>query len=456
MKKIEKLKQESKDFSIKEGFFTTISTSLSHAYIIPFAIAINSTNSLIAMLSSIPGLLGPLSQMFHSRLIEKYKRKQIVSTFKLFEIISFIPLIVIAIFYFLNIIPNTLPFFLLFFFSLSLFIAQAGHPAWFSWVGDLVDKKERGKWFAKRTFIFGSTTLIFSIIGALFLDFIQKRTELMIGFIILFILALIARIIALMFLRKQYEPKIKLKKEYYFSFSKFTKKSYKNNFGRFTIYRALTALAVNIASPFFAIYMLKELDFSYTLFMIVTLSQTLFSLLVIKYWGKFSDKFGNYEVLRINMILISIIPFLWIFSKSPIYLIFVPQLISGIAWAGFELATGNYIYDAVTPQKRALAVSYFNLFRGIGVFVGAGIGALLIEYIAIDFMNIIFFIFIISGITRIIAGLIMLPYIKEVRDVNKVQSSKVLKNLSFRFLRIPSFQGISEYRFKNNTITSKK
>ena len=70
-------------------------------------------------------------------------------------------------------------------------------------------------------------------------------------------------------------------------------------------------------------------------------------------------------------IIVPITPILWVLSPSPIYLILVPSLIGGIAWAGFDLATVNFIYDNVSKEKRGLASSYFNLMTGIGIALAA-------------------------------------------------------------------------------------
>ena len=78
---IKKLKHKSRRLSIKEGMFAAASGSVGNTYISPFAIAINASNSLVALLSSISGLLGPLTQMFSSKLIEKYSRKKIILKF---------------------------------------------------------------------------------------------------------------------------------------------------------------------------------------------------------------------------------------------------------------------------------------------------------------------------------------------------------------------------------------
>ena len=169
------LKEKSRDYSIKDGIFSTIKDSIAGNFISPFAIALNSSNSMIAMLSSIPGLLGPISQWQSADLIEKYPRKKIVLTAVLFEILSWIPIIAIALLYYFQILTGILPLMTLIFFSLYVICANASAPAWFSWIGDLVDEEHRGRWFAKRTFILGTVSLISAILCAVLLDFLKKN-----------------------------------------------------------------------------------------------------------------------------------------------------------------------------------------------------------------------------------------------------------------------------------------
>ena len=438
------LRHHARRMSIREGSFSTIRQSLGDSYITPFAIAINSSNFIIAMLSSISGLVGPMGQWFSSRLMEKYSRKKIVLTAIFYECLMWIPLILTAFLFYKGILTSFLPMFVLILFSLYVIIANLAGPAWFSWVGDLVDPEYRGKWFSKRNLIHGTVLVIFTLLASFFLDYLKKKNLTIFGFMILFFLAMIARFIAREYFKKSYEPKLKLEKNYYFSFWQFIKKAPSNNFGRFTIFRAIMDFSVSIAGPFFAIYMLRNLGFSYTTFMIVTLSQTLFGLLVMKQWGRFADKYGNYTVMKLTIIIVGIFPFLWLISPNPIFLIFVPSLIGGIGWAGFNLAASNFIFDSVTPQRRGICVSYYNVLNGIGIFLGAGLGAILIKTWTIPFMETILFIFVISGIARLASGLILLPSFREVRETEKFKSGKALIGLVPKIIKIPMVEGTYE------------
>jgi len=446
--RITELRHKARRLSIKEGCFASIKTSLGDSYITPFAIAINTNNFIIALFTSLTGILGPISQWFSSRLIEKYPRKKIFLTATLYEALTWIPLILITFLFYKGILTSLLPILLLLFFSIYIIIVNITSPAWFSWIGDLVDEDYRGKWFSKRNFILGFISLFFTIFAAFFLDFFKKQGWVMFGFMTLFFLAMFARLISRECFKKAYEPKLKLKKDYYFSFWQFIKKAPSNNFGRFTIFRAALNFSAVLASPFFAVYMLKTLGFSYALFMIVTLSQIFFGLLSLKRWGKLADKYGNYQVLKLTILFIGLYPIFWMLSVSPIFLILVPALIGGICWAGFDLATSNFIYDSVTPQKRGICLSYYNLLNGIGIFLGAGIGGILITFVSLKFMSTILFIFLISGIARLASGFILLPYIKEIRKTEKFNSKRAIENLIPKGIRLPVFEGTYELMIK--------
>jgi len=427
-KKEEKQKKRTMKLSIKEGGAWAVMNGIGDSYISPFALSLGANNFQIGLLSSFPGLISPISQIFGSKLIEKYPRKKIITTAVIFHALMWLSMLVLSLLFWKNIFKDYLPIILIIFYSIYAIFGAVGGPAWFSMMGDIVPEKIRGKYFSRRSRIINLVILLSTLTGAFILDFYKTRGFVLIGFSIIFLIACIARLTSSYLLSKHYEPKLKLERGYYFSFLQFIKKAPHNNFGRFAIYIGLMYFATFIAVPFFAVYMLKDLGFSYTMYMLVTISATVFSLVFMPFLGKLSDKYGNRELLKIGGILIPILPLMWVFSSSPIYLILVPQLTSGLAWASFNLATSNFIYDSVTPQRRPICLTYYNILIGIGTFLGAIVGGLLAQHLTITFMNTLLFIFVISFAARAIVSLIMLPKIKEVRQTEKFDS-KDLFNL---------------------------
>ncbi|MCK5615916.1 MFS transporter [Candidatus Pacearchaeota archaeon] len=433
------LKKSSRKYSIKEGIYASAKGAFGDSFISPFAIAINTSSSMVAMLSSVAGLLGPLAQISGSKLMENYSRKKIVSKAVFVESLMWLPLIAIALLFYFNIMLGGLPFFLLLTYAIYVIIGNLAAPAWFSWVGDIVDKKHRGRWFSKRTLLTGSVAAVLALASSFLLDHTKRQNTIIIGFIILFSLAFLARFASWRIFKKQYEPKMKMKKGNDFSFTQFILNARNNNFGRFAIFRAFLSFSMGISTPLIAVYLLRTLEFNYTTYMIITISGTFFSLAVMGLWGKFADKFGNYTTMQICCIFIPMYPILWIVSTSPVYLILVPSLIGGVAWAGFLLASGNFIYDNVEKEKRGAAVSYHNMLIGIGTFFGAGLGAFLIKFIKTDMVEPIIIIFIIGGIARMTAVFFFMPTIKEVRKTKKLNGNTGLKEF-VRQETIPTLQ----------------
>lgn len=423
----EKLEKErTMKLSIKEGASASVTAGFGSSYITPYALALNANNAQIGFLSSFTGLISPLSQLLGSKLMEKFSRKKIIATAVTIHALMWLPILLLSLLFWKNLFTSYLPIILIVFYSILAIFGSIAGPSWFSLMGDIVPEKIRGRYFGKRNRIGETVVLVSTIIAAFLLDFFKTKGLVLIGFSILFLLACIFRLISAFFFKKHYDPKFKLEKGYYFSFLQFIKKAPTNNFGKFVIFVSLMQFATAIAGPFFAVYMLKDLQFSYTTFMLINISASLSSLVFMPIWGKFSDKYGNRELLKLGSILIPFLPLLWIFSTSPYYLALVPQLAGGIGWGAFNLGASNFIYDSVSIQRRGLCVAYYNMFIGMGVFLGAGLGGLLAYYLTIAFMNKLLFIFLISSVTRLAVTLIILPLIKEVRKLKKPKANPLL------------------------------
>ena len=411
--------------SIKEGSAASVMAGAGDAYVAPFALSLGANNFQIGLLSSLPALFSPIAQIIGSRLMETYSRKRIMSIGAFMQALMWLPVLVLGLIYWhgaSSYIPTTL----IIVYSIYAIFGATGGPAWFSLLGDIVPAKIRGKYFGKRNKICTAVALVATLLAAFVLDYFKTKGMVLLGFTAIFLTANISRMISAYLLSRHYDPAFKLEEGYYFSFWQFIKKAPSNNFGRFVIYVGMTYFAVLIAAPFFTVYMLKNLSFSYTTLMLVNISATVFTLIFSPVLGKFADKYGNRELLKFGGILIPLAPAFWLFSGNPWYLAFVPQLAAGLGWASFNLAASNFIYDIVTPQRRGICVTYFNTFVYAGTFLGASVGGILATYIPITFMNNLLFLFVISGVLRGLASLIMLPKIKEVRDVSTASSNPLV------------------------------
>jgi MFS family permease len=265
-------------------------------------------------------------------------------------------------------------------------------------------------------------------IGGMLLDYFKGISLLFAGFAVLFLVSMLARMVSTRLLTKHYEPHLAHKQGYYFGFVEFVKKMPQNNFGRFALFVALMSFATGISSPFFAVYMLNELKFSYFEYTLILMAPLFMNLLFVAWWGKFADKYGNLLVMKICGLVICFGSLLWIVSPFLFavnawllvaYLMII-EGISGFAWVGFNLSSGNFVYDAVSRERMALCVAYSSILSSIGFLVGVTIGGIIISLnLSVIWLGPILLVFLLSFVMRIIVYLLLAPKIKEVREVRK-------------------------------------
>ena len=369
---------------MKEAGIYSVSDGFGFRNVSPYALALGAGNTAIGLLSSLPSLIGNFSQLFTARLMRKYSRKQIVVVSVFLQAFMWLALLVPGLFYFIfhfssGVSSSSL---VVIYTLLVLFGAIAG-PAWQSWMKDITPKKS-GHFFGVRNKVAGTVSLISMILAGFILDYF-KQTKIFIAFVILFSFSFVARSISGYFFSIEYDPSFKYQPESHFSFFQFLKKMAGNNFGKFTIFLSLISFGTAIASPFFVVYMIKERGMSYSAYFAVTVGNALVTLLVMPLWGKFTDRYGNVKTMKIMGFFICFTPITWVFSvffsgwHLLVYLIFI-ECIAGFVWAGFNLASGNFIYDAVTRQRMAICSSYLNILAGIGVFLGATLGGIIASF----------------------------------------------------------------------------
>jgi MFS family permease len=434
-------KKKALKYSIIEGSASSASASVGDSIITPFALKIvpeQFSNIYIGVLSSLSLLLSQIVQSTGSKLIKKHPRKSIVVFMVLMQAIMWLAIGSLAIMRLYNILTGVLPIILIILYSIISLMAGLYYPAWFSWMGDLIPDNQRGAYFSKRNIIVGIIGLSIALLTGIILDRFEKQGILLIGFAVLFSIAFIFRVTSYVYLKKQYAVPGGYKKEKIIDYTLF-KNKYKN-FYKFSIYLAWFNFAIMFASPFFAVYMLKEIGFDYKTYMLVSVSSTAFYLLFLRPIGKFSDKYGNLKLLYLANIAFVFSPIAWTFTRNPMILIIIPQIISGLANAALTISVVNFSYASISKHHRAAGISYSNILVGLGTFSGALLGGLTLNFIPINFMNKFIFIFFIAATLRFLVAFIFLPQIKEARLQKHIHPWHINLSAPFKFISYEAHQ----------------
>lgn len=299
-------------------------------------------------------------------------------------------------------------------------------PPWNSVMGDLVPADQRGRFFGLRNRVNTAMNLAGLTAAGVALHELAARGHEAWAFAGLFGAAFLARAASTMFLARMDEPPYAVAPEETFSFVDFVRRLRVSSFAKFTFCVAALTFSTNIAAPFFAKYMLQNLDFTYNEFMIGQNVILLTQILAFPYWGRLADRYGNRVVMTVSSFGVAAVPALWLFVGSP-GSVYAVQGAAGLFWAGFNLAAGNFILDAESPPKRARCTAYYNLVNGVATFAGGLAGGLLVYHLPttvgpLHFTTALQTIMLLSFALRFVVAIVSIPLIHEVREVPKVSA----------------------------------
>jgi MFS family permease len=419
--------EKSLHHATRDGIAWAVMAGSGESFFSAFALFLKATTEQIALLASLPSLLGSVAQflstwlLFHSQL-----RKRLILIGVLVQAGIWFAILCLPV------LPSS-QMVTIFILGVMIYYA-AGHfasPVWNSLMGDLVPERRRGRFFAKRTALINIAMLIAVTVAGFLLHWFEAQAQVYWGFMVIFGIAGIARFYSAYQISCMYEPEV----AEWLPLHGQLQGLWHSEFLRFSVFFALLNFAVAIASPFFSVYMLQDLHFSYLEYSINNASFMLMQFFTLAAWGRLMDTFGSRLVLIVTAIIIATLPAWWAMYANYWYFVGL-QMLGGLCWAGFSLAASNFLYDTVTREKRAAYSAVHHTIAAIGVFLGASLGGYLTTHLpsnmaifGYDLANHspIAGVFIISTLMRLGIVLAFLPLLGKLRPLRPLS----LKSVTF-------------------------
>jgi MFS family permease len=425
-----KKRKHSKSMSILEGSMNSASVGFTSNFITPFALALGSSNTIIAMLSTLPSVIGAVVQLLATKVSGLFKsRKQHIVFFAVLQAVVWLPMLFAPQLH----APGG---WLLLFVTLNAIFGMLIGPIWNSFMSDVVEEDERGRFFGLRNTFTGLTAFVSTFIAGWILNYYSPE-NVFIGFSILFVLSFVFRLLSAYFLAKMDDPPEGDLNKDFPDIPEFIMTAEKTPFGRFVIFLVLFNIAVAISSPFFGVYELSILKFDYLTFTLLECVAAICSFITMLFWGKYVDRIGSKNVLVTCGFLIPLVPFLWTLTTDPWRLVLV-EIFSGTVWAGFNLSVSTYLFDATDRKNRAREIAEYTLLVQVASFLGAMLGSGLLGFFDRTNPNAYITIFILSAVLRLAVVLIFFKTLQEMRLVEIPVKDRVFK----RFIAIKPHQGI--------------
>jgi MFS family permease len=369
--------------SVRDGMSYSVAAGGGETYFSAFALFLKATAPQVALLSTLPPLLGSLGQLLSAWAGQKLARRSLILGGAGLQALSW--LLILSV-------PLLLPEFAVVALLLLLIVYHgAGNlaaPQWTSLMRDLVPDRRRGRYFGYRT----RWTTIMSFSGLLvcgsILHGFDSMDRTMIGFVVIFVIAFFARATSVYHLSYLVEPELPQDKATgatvphapQIGVSQWVESLHVSGAVRFSIFFMLMNLSVAIASPFFSVYVLRDLGFNYLQFMLYAGTSVLVQVLTLHQWGRIADIFGNRKILMITSASIPLVPALWLLSNEFWYLLLI-QCLAGLSWGGFSLSAGNILFELLPRTQRAAYIALHNIAAAAAVFAGAMLGAALALYL---------------------------------------------------------------------------
>ncbi len=428
--------------SLKDAAAYATMMGAGESYLSAFAIFLKATTPQVGMLAALPGLLASYMQLVSAWFGKRSgKRQAIILAGASLQAVMWLPV---------ALLPLMFPQFAVPLLIVAVVVYQCGAhlaaPQWASLMGDIVPERRRGRFFALRTRIVSLVTFLSLVTAGSLLHEFDVTGHTFTGFLVVFGIAASARWVSVYHLSKMHDPpghaaalEVPVGKAW-------LERLRQSNFVKFSMFFALMQLSVAISSPYFAVYMLRDLEFSYGQFMANSGASVLVQFLTLSQWGRISDIFGNRRVLSTTGVLLPLMPLLWMLSPNFWYLLLV-QALSGLSWAGFTLSASNFLYDLIAREKRATYLAVHNILASTGIFCGALIGGYLglvlparleVAGISWAWLSPLLGVFAVSAIARSIVLAVLLPKFREARKVRPISFSNVI----FRVTRVNALAGL--------------
>lgn len=396
---IKNMTQQSIEYHISEANYSNAAPTM--RFLTPFALAMNATAASLGILYTLPIFIGSTIQLGLINILQKIKdRKKTLTVLTILQHLSWIPIILLPFLAFGDLKL------LLIFATINAILYSLAMPIWNSLVGDLIPTYKRGNFFGSRNITTGVWAFIGTISAGVLLTIFKDKIFL--AFSIIFAVAILGRILSNRVTIKLDEPGYDPKGCEHFTLREFMEKAPKTNYGLFVKFVSLTELAINIARPFIAYYMIAILRMDYLTFAFIISVAILSSYVSTSFWGKRIDKYGSTKIMYLSALLLPITPIIWAFSTS-LTMFVIAEIIAGFATAGFKMSSSIFILDCVKRNNTIKSTSYYNFFVGLATFAGGLIG-----YFAVKFLEPFF------AIKTIIIALLLISAVAQLAITLKI------------------------------------
>lgn len=379
-----------------DGVFANASDAIIQTYLTLFVLALGANSVQIGLMNSLSNLGGAIFLLPGAWLVERWgHRRQIVVANGgglarlMLLLLALLPLVLMGP------VAVTVAIVLVVVRGVS---GSFSYPAWLSLSADIVPMEWRGRYFASRNIMMSVAGMVTVFLSGLIVTRFGELPGYQYVLGLTFVLGLVStysynRIADP--LGSAPPPEVPRPAR---SLSRHLRED--SDFWILCATAALWNFSLNIAGPFFRVYLVQDLSASATMVAVLSVAYTLSALPGQRLFGMLADKWGPRRVVLLTGLFIPGLPIGWALVTSAWQLIPL-ELISGFLWAGYNLAIFNYLLVLIPEGRRERYSAFYQIVVMVASAVGSALGGVMAAG-TLGFVGV----FIISGIGRLVAALV--------------------------------------------------
>jgi MFS family permease len=399
-----------------DGVLSAASDNILLTYLTLYVLALGATSIQIGWMSSLSSLSATILLIPGALLVEAVgRRKRIVLISG--GILSRIMILGLAIAPLIIVGPALIPVVI----GLAVLrdaLANLSLPAWVSLTADIVPVAWRGRYFGQRNIYMS----VAGMVMILFMGEVITRLGQPQGYQWALSLALgLGMFATYSFAHIHESPITQVTKTEVGSSQQFTPKGLvrsllaSRTFLAFSICAAIWNLSLNIAGPFFNVFMVQDLFATPTTVGILGIASSLSSLPAQRVFGPLADRWGPKRIMMLTGFIIPLVPLAWVFVNASWQIVPI-NLVSGFLWGGYSLASFNLLLELTPQELRARTTAIFQVIVYISLAIGAALGGVLVMQFGIRSV------FLVSSIGRWIAAILFARLIFFPRNKSDAES----------------------------------
>ncbi len=168
---------------------------------------------------------------------------------------------------------------------------------------------------------------------------------------------------------------------------------------------ALWNFSLNVAGPFFGVYLVEQLGATAGFVGVLTVINVMASMPGQRWFGTLADRWGPRRVQMLVSLLIPLVPLGWSLARQP-WQVIPAEIASGFLWAGYSVASFNLLLLMMPERRRAHYTALYQIVVMAALAAGAAIGGLIATWWGYRT------ILVISGVGRLTAALLFALFVR--------------------------------------------